>query len=79
MMAQSIDAYKKVAFFLKFHWNLLPKIQLTTSKEWFEWWFDTKSIVQMLSASARCVFFYVKVAVLRYVIKWADQITTMTS
>ena len=31
---------KKFEFWLKFHWSLFLRVQLTITKHWFKWWHD---------------------------------------
>ena len=32
----------KFVFWLKYHWSLLPSVQLTISPHWFRWWLGTE-------------------------------------
>ena len=38
--SNAFSCMKKFEFWLKFHWSLFLRVQLTITKHWFKWWHD---------------------------------------
>ena len=37
-------AWKLLYFLCKFHWNLIPKVQIKICDHWFRWWLGAKQV-----------------------------------